>query len=74
MWSNAFYRNPRLTALFLGLVIVAGLSALQSLPRQEDPTLARRFGTVRTVFPGASALRVESLVTDKLEAELRELH
>jgi len=74
VWSNLFYRNPRLTALFLGLVIVAGLAALQSLARQEDPTLARRFGTVRTVFPGASALRVESLVTDKLEAELRELH
>ena len=74
MWSNAFYRNPRLTALFLGLAIVAGLAALQSLARQEDPTLARRFGTVRTAFPGASALRVESLVTDKLETELRELH
>jgi len=74
VWSNAFYRNPRLTALFLGLVIVAGLAALQSLARQEDPTLARRFGSVRTVFPGASALRVESLVTDKLEKELLELH
>ncbi|MBW2447310.1 MAG: efflux RND transporter permease subunit [Deltaproteobacteria bacterium] len=74
MWSNAFYRNPRLTVLFLGLVAVAGLSALQSLARQEDPTMARRFASVRTVFPGASALRVESLVTDKLEAELRELH
>ena len=74
MWSNAFYRNPRLTALFLGLVVVAGLAALQSLARQEDPAMARRFATVRTVFPGASALRVEALVTEKLEAELRELH
>jgi len=35
VWSNAFYRNPRLTALFLGLVIVAGLAALQSLARQR---------------------------------------
>jgi len=74
MWSNAFYRNPRLTLLSVGLVVVAGFAAFQSLARQEDPTLARRFGTVTTFFPGASALRVESLVTDKLESELQELH
>ncbi len=72
--NDLFYRNPRLTVLALGLILVAGLAALQSLPRQEDPTLARRFGTVTTHFPGASALRVETLVTDKIEAELQELH
>ena len=74
MASNLFYRNPRLTALTLGLVLVAGLSALQVLPRQEDPALARRFATVTTFFPGASALRVESLVTEKIESQLQELH
>lgn len=74
MLSNLFYRNRRLTLLVIGLAAVAGAAALQSLARQEDPTLARRFGTVTTFFPGASALRVESLVTEKIEAELRELH
>ena len=74
MLSNLFFRNIRLTFLVVGLLIVAGGAALHSLARQEDPTLARRFGTVTTFFPGASALRVESLVTEKLEAELRELH
>jgi multidrug efflux pump subunit AcrB len=72
--SNLFTRNARLTALAIGLVVVAGLAALQNLARQEDPTLARRFGTVTTFFPGASALRVESLVTEKIEAELREIY
>jgi len=74
VWSNAFYRNPRLTVLALGFVLVAGLSALQSLARQEDPTLTRRFGTVTTFFPGASAQRVETLVTEKIEDEVMELH
>ena len=74
MLANLFYRNGRLTALTIGLVLVAGLSALRSLPRQEDPTLARRFGTITTFLPGASALRVETLVTEKIEAELLELH
>ncbi|MDX1648439.1 MAG: efflux RND transporter permease subunit, partial [Myxococcota bacterium] len=74
MPSNLFYRNRRLTLLVIGLVAVAGAAALSSLARQEDPTLARRYGTVTTFFPGASALRVETLVTEKIEAELREVH
>ncbi|MDJ0867501.1 MAG: efflux RND transporter permease subunit [Myxococcota bacterium] len=72
--ANVFYRNPRLTALAIGLITVAGFAALQALARQEDPTLARRFGTVTTFYPGASALRVESLVTEKLESRIQELY
>jgi multidrug efflux pump subunit AcrB len=69
-----FYRNARLTALVIGLVVVAGLGAVQALPRQEDPTLARRFATVTTFYPGATAQRVESLVTEPIEERLQELH
>ncbi len=72
--ANLFHRNPRLTVLLVGLVLVAGFAASQALARQEDPTLSRRFGNVTTFYPGASALRVESLVTDKIEAKLKELH
>ncbi|MGH0038491.1 MAG: efflux RND transporter permease subunit [Myxococcota bacterium] len=72
--GDLFYRNPRLTALTVGLVLVAGLSALEALPRQEDPALARRFGVITTFYPGASAQRVESLVTEPIEDEVRELH
>lgn len=72
--AGLFFRNPRLTVLAIGFILVAGLGALASLPRQEDPTLARRFGTVTTVWPGASALRVESLVTEPIERRLQELH
>jgi len=72
--ANLFFRNPRFAALFAGLILVSGLAALQALPRQEDPALARRFATVTTFYPGASALRVETLVTEKLEGHLQELH
>jgi multidrug efflux pump subunit AcrB len=72
--TNLFYRNPRLTLLVVGLVLVAGAASLKSLARQEDPTLSRRFGAVTTFYPGASALRVESLVTDEIEKRLQELH
>ncbi len=72
--SNLFYRSRRLTVLVLGLSLVAGLSALEALPRQEDPTLSRRFASITTYYPGSSALRVESQVTRELEQRLRELH
>jgi multidrug efflux pump subunit AcrB len=71
--SNLFFRNPRLTILSIGLIAVAGLASFQSLPRQEDPTLSRRMGVVTTLYRGASAQRVESMVTEKIEDELQEL-
>ncbi|QDU60789.1 Nickel and cobalt resistance protein CnrA [Planctomycetes bacterium Pan216] len=70
---DAFYRRPRLLVLALGLIVVAGLSSFYVLPRMEDPNIAERIALVNTVFPGADAERVESLVTEKLEEELEEI-
>lgn len=72
MW-NLFYRNPRLLILTIALILVTGLSAYTLLPRKEDPSLVQRVATVLTRFPGASAERVEALITEKIEAELREI-
>jgi len=74
MWSNLFFRNRRLTTLTIGLILVAGFSAISSLPRQEDPSLTHRFDSANTPFPGASAERVEALVTEKIEAALSEVN
>ena len=70
---NLFFRNRRLLALVLVLILVSGLSSVHVLPRLEDPTLQQRAGKVVAFFPGASAARVESLVTEKIEKELEEL-
>jgi len=68
--SDLFYRNRRLLALTVALIVVAGTSAYQSLPRLEDPELISRNAIVTTRFHGADAERVESLVTEKIEEEL----
>ncbi|PWG63508.1 efflux RND transporter permease subunit [Spiribacter halobius] len=65
------YRRPRLVALILLLVIAAGLSALAAMGRQEDPSITNLFATVLTPYPGADPARVEALVTEKIETELR---
>ena len=72
MW-NLFYRNRRLLILAMGTIVVAGLASYQVLPRLEDPELTNRFATVKTLLPGADAQRVETLVTEKLEEEIREI-
>lgn len=70
---NAMLTNPRAFALLVVLIIVSGLAALSALPRAEDPRIANRQVLVMTSFPGASAERVEALVTEPLETRLREI-
>ena len=72
MW-NQFYRYPRLLILTICLILVWGLSSLQVLPRMEDPALSQWYGKITTRYPGASAERVESLVTEKIEQKLQEV-
>ncbi|WP_395340029.1 efflux RND transporter permease subunit [Ningiella sp. W23] len=72
-WYTAFFRKGHLLVLSIVIILVAGLSAIQSLPRLEDPRIDLRNVIVLTSFPGASAERVEALVTDVIEDELRQL-
>jgi multidrug efflux pump subunit AcrB len=67
------YRRPRYLALVVLTMVGLGLNALGTLGRQEDPTITNLFATVITRLPGADPARVEALVTEKVEARLREI-
>ena len=71
--DTLFFRQPRLVMLALLVILSAGLSALFSIGRQEDPTITNIFATLTTVFPGADPARVEALVTAKIETELKKI-
>jgi len=73
-WYTAFFRKGHLLVLSIIIILVAGMSAINSLPRLEDPRIDLRNVIVLTSFPGASAERVEALVSDVLEDELRQLY
>lgn len=68
-----FVKNGRLMTLMILIIIVSGLASLHVLPRSEDPDMVNRAASVITKFPGASAERVEALVTEKIEQKLRKL-
>lgn len=71
--SSLFFDNRRLLVLAIALIAVAGLSSFFILPRMEDPVLTQRAAIINTRMPGAKADRVEALVTERLEEELREV-
>ena len=68
-----FYRNSRLLILTIILIFVWGISSYFALPRLEDPELVSRNATVKTFLTGADAVRVESLITEKIEDKLTEI-
>ncbi|MEZ8157518.1 efflux RND transporter permease subunit [Vibrio splendidus] len=65
--------NTRLLILMTALLMVGGISAFMTLPRAEDPVIINRYANITTSFPGASAERIETLVTEVIENKLREL-
>lgn len=71
--ATLFFRNRYLLWLSVGVILVAGFSSIQSLPRLEDPRIVNRGPLIVTPVPGASAERVESLVTEVLEEALDEI-
>ena len=73
-WYTTFFRRGHLLVLSIIIILVAGLSAVTNLPRLEDPRIDLRNVLVFTFYPGASPERVEALVSDVLEDELRELY
>lgn len=70
---RSFVKNGRLMSLAIILLIVSGLAALSTMPRMEDPRMQNRHASVLTRLPGASAERIEVLITEKIEQKLRKL-
>jgi multidrug efflux pump subunit AcrB len=73
MIATGLFRRPRMLLLAVGLILVTGISSYTVLPRMEDPILGKRVSLISTVLPGGDAERVESLVTEKLEAALSDI-
>jgi len=71
--ETLFFKHKRLTALLILVILSAGISSYFSIGRQEDPTITNLFATVVTPYPGAEPERVEALVTERIEEELREI-
>ncbi len=63
----------RVTILLLLFILVAGSIAFKEIPRETEPTIEIPMAVVTTVWPGASPLDMEKLVTNKIEQEIKGL-
>lgn len=68
--AGFFVRRWQFTLVLFTALILLGVSALQSIPRAEDPSFPIPFYIVRAVLPGASPSDIETRVTRPLEDAL----
>jgi CzcA family heavy metal efflux pump len=74
MKPTAYALKNRITVYVLVVFIVlVGISTYRSLPVEATPDVQIPIVLVKTVFPGVAPADVESLVTNPLERELKDL-
>ncbi|MEO1020761.1 MAG: efflux RND transporter permease subunit, partial [Pseudomonadota bacterium] len=61
------------TLVCAAIVLISGIMTFQSMPRREDPEITIRAATVETYWPGASAERMEDLITEPLEDSIAQI-
>jgi multidrug efflux pump subunit AcrB len=66
-------RRPPVVLVVTLIVMAFGVYNFATMPRREDPEILIRDCTVITQWPGASAHKVEELVTDPLEKAIAEI-
>jgi len=65
--------NSRITVSAVLIILALGLSTYLTYPSAEDPTITIRNASVTASYPGMSPERIEKLITDPIEAAMREI-
>ncbi|MDJ0522865.1 MAG: efflux RND transporter permease subunit [Planctomycetota bacterium] len=74
MNPTSFTVNHRTTTIAVVLVsLFLGLQTFSTMPRREDPEITIRSAIVITHWPGATAEKVEELVTDPIETAINQM-
>ena len=71
--TGSAVRHHAVVYTLVALVVLYGTIAYFNLPKQQDPGFTIRAAVITTRFPGASPLRVEQLVTDRIEQAIQEM-
>lgn len=61
------------TILIIVLICICGFLAYKDMPKAQDPGFKIRTAQIITQLPGASAKRIEQLITDKIEKKVQEM-
>ncbi len=72
-WLGFFIKNYRFTYLIIIAIIVFGLVALFTIPKESEPEVKVPYALVSTMYIGASPSDVETTVTNKIEDKIKNL-
>ncbi|UNK16003.1 efflux RND transporter permease subunit [Paenibacillus sp. N3/727] len=66
-------KKRKITLLFFIMAMVVGAFSFVRLPQQEMPDIVIKYATITTIYPGASAQKIEQTVTKILEQKVKEI-
>ena len=67
---NFFLGNKNFSYIILFSLVVFGFLSLMSIPKESAPEVVIPIAVVSTSYPGASAIDVEKLITNKIEDQI----
>lgn len=66
-------RKYRISYLFIVAILVMGSAALISIPKESSPNIKFGMVAISTVYPGTNPVDMDSLVTEKLYKEVKDI-
>lgn len=71
--TEFFIKKYAFTILLLIIITFGGIKGYLNLPRDEDPGFNIRTAVITTYLPSADAKKIDDLITDKIEKEIRQM-
>jgi len=66
-----FVNNKVVVYIFTAIIIIAGVSAYVSLPKESSPSIEIPYVFISTIYPGVSPEEMEKLVTMEIEKQVK---
>ena len=66
-------RNSKVVGFFLAVLVLGGLWGFVRMGKKEDSTFVIKSAVITVVYPGATPLEVEQLVTEPVEREVQSM-
>jgi len=66
-------KKRKITLLFFIMSMIVGAFSFAGLPQQEMPDIVIKYATISTIYPGASAQKIEQTVTKIVEQKVKEI-
>jgi len=65
--------NYKVSFLFLFLIVVIGIFAMISIPKESSPDIKFGIIAISTSYPGVNPEDMDSLITEKIENEIQDI-